>query len=467
MTETLTTDYLIVGAGASGMSFADRLLNASEAELLLVDERHAPGGHWLDAYPFVRLHQPSAYYGVDSRPLGQDRVDTVGRNAGFYERASGAELCDYYERVLNEQMLPTGRVQFLGSHRYLGQEDGSHIVEAALSGSRKRIKVRKRLVDATYVQSRIPSRTRPSFEIDDGVTLLTPNELVHCQNTGAGFTVIGAGKTAMDTICWLLDNGVDCSAICWVRPREGWYVDRTFSQPNELAGAMARMQAETIRVAAEATSALDYARRMEDEGMFLRIDPAQDGPVYRGATLAQNELASLRSISNVVRRGRVTRLTRARMQLTDDALPGNPDRVYVNCTAQGLSTSPPRSIFSEQQITIQFSTIGVAPWSAAILGQVEALDLPLEEKNQLCPPLPRNGEVSGQLHILAAGMPAEMLRRTVPELAEWMANSRLNPGRSITAMMDDPEVQQTMSLMMQNFHKAIENLNRLVAEGNP
>src|SRR5207248_9802269 len=107
------TDYLVVGAGASGMAFADTLVANTDAEVVLVDRRHRPGGHWLDAYPFVRLHQPSANYGVNSRPLGTDRVETSGLNEGFYEQASAHEICAYYHRVLEEDFLPSGRVRFL------------------------------------------------------------------------------------------------------------------------------------------------------------------------------------------------------------------------------------------------------------------------------------------------------------------------------------------------------------------
>ena len=93
----LDADYLVVGAGASGMAFADSLITSSDAEVVIVDRRHGPGGHWNDTYPFIRLHQPSAYYGVNSMPLGTDTIDTQGVNAGMYERASGNELCAYYE----------------------------------------------------------------------------------------------------------------------------------------------------------------------------------------------------------------------------------------------------------------------------------------------------------------------------------------------------------------------------------
>jgi cation diffusion facilitator CzcD-associated flavoprotein CzcO len=80
---TIDTDYLVVGAGAAGLSFVDTLVSLSDARVVIVDREPRPGGHWLHAYPFVRLHQPSANYGVASRPLGSDRVDTEGPNAGF------------------------------------------------------------------------------------------------------------------------------------------------------------------------------------------------------------------------------------------------------------------------------------------------------------------------------------------------------------------------------------------------
>lgn len=77
------TDYLIVGAGASGLTFADSLLTESDANIVLIDRRAEVGGHWCEAYPFVQLHTPSAYYGVNSMPLGEGHIQASGRNAGF------------------------------------------------------------------------------------------------------------------------------------------------------------------------------------------------------------------------------------------------------------------------------------------------------------------------------------------------------------------------------------------------
>ena len=74
-------DHLVIGAGASGMALTDALIADADVDVVLVDRRHSPGGHWNDAYPIGRLHQPSATYGVNSRPLGTETIDAAGPNA--------------------------------------------------------------------------------------------------------------------------------------------------------------------------------------------------------------------------------------------------------------------------------------------------------------------------------------------------------------------------------------------------
>src|SRR6056297_1983845 len=97
-----TADYLVVGAGASGMSFVDVMLEETDASILMVDRRDSPGGHWTDAYPFVRLHQPAQTYGVNSRSLGQGRIEKKGTNRGYYELSSGREIARYYESLMSD-----------------------------------------------------------------------------------------------------------------------------------------------------------------------------------------------------------------------------------------------------------------------------------------------------------------------------------------------------------------------------
>lgn len=88
----LEADYLVIGSGAVGMAFSDVILNEIDANIVFVDLHDRPGGHWNDAYPFVRLHQPSALYGVNSRVLGHGTKDATGLNAGLDELATGAEV---------------------------------------------------------------------------------------------------------------------------------------------------------------------------------------------------------------------------------------------------------------------------------------------------------------------------------------------------------------------------------------
>ena len=83
----METDYLVVGAGAMGMAFTDALIDHADVHVTLVDRRHAAGGHWQDAYPFVQLHQASLFYGVASTVLGGGRVQQTGPETGLQERA--------------------------------------------------------------------------------------------------------------------------------------------------------------------------------------------------------------------------------------------------------------------------------------------------------------------------------------------------------------------------------------------
>ena len=92
------------------MAFVDEIIHKSQnIKVVLVDKRAKPGGHWVDAYDFVRLHAPAAWYGVNSRPLGSGGADL----------SSKAQILAYYELVL-EELLATGRLTYLSQCNYLG-----------------------------------------------------------------------------------------------------------------------------------------------------------------------------------------------------------------------------------------------------------------------------------------------------------------------------------------------------------
>ena len=465
MVADIETDYLVVGAGASGMAFTDALVAAdSDADVVLVDRRHRPGGHWLDAYPFVRLHQPSATYGVSSRSLGDDRIDGSGPNAGFYERATAAEIVAYYDKVLEEVLLPSGRVRFLGlvDHR---DDAGGHQLVSLLTDERTTVRARRKVVDATYTESSIPSRHTPDFTIDDDALVVPPNDLVKLDRPAAGYTVIGGGKTAMDTCGWLLDVGVDPDRIRWVRSRDGWYFNRALTQPRAQVGSYMQLQARWVAAAAAAEDARDFAHRLEADDVLIRIDPDVEPHAFRGATVSTTEVEALRSIKDVVRRGRVRHVAVDRITFDDGELPTAADHLHIDCTAAGIRPTVPRPVFEPGRITLQYVTLGFVPWGAATIGAVEAIRDDEVTKNALCPPVIFSGHAADLLRFAHAGMQGLMARGADAEIAAWTESCRLNPSQGAAAHVDDPRVADAFASMGTHIGPALANLQRIV-EGN-
>lgn len=462
----IETDYLVVGAGASAMAFVDALLAQTDSRVVIVDRRHRAGGHWLDAYPFVRLHQPSAYYGVTSRRLGNDRIDATGINQGFYERATADEICDYYAQVLEQDFVGSGRVRFLAMSEYQGADPGGHRVASLLTGAGTTIRARK-LVDATYVHSEIPFRRPPGYSIDRGVRVIAPNLLVDLGEAPAGFTVIGAGKTAMDTCCWLLEAGVNPERIRWIRARDPWLFDRACMQPLELVGSFMQMQARWLEAAAGAADGGDFARRLEASGVFVRIDPTVEPRSWRGATISTAEIDALRSIVRVERAGYVRRIGRQSIALSRDdvvtELPTTPDELYVDCTAPGVRPTAPQSIFSPGRILLQYATIGIVPWSAATIGYVEATRDDDREKNRLCPVLTFEADVAGALRTAYAGICGLLARGSEADLAAWTEACRLNPAAGAMSRIGEPDVAGALASMAGNLSPAMANLAQRAA----
>src|SRR5690606_30734018 len=124
------------------------------------------------------------------------------------------------------------------------------------------------------------------------------------------FVVIGAGKTALDACVWLLEQGVPASAIRWIKPRESWWLNRRFHQPNALLPYFYRGMAIQLEAMAQATSIEDLFARLEAEEFFLRIDPGVAPTMLHGAVISESELELLRRIEDVVHLGHVRRIER-------------------------------------------------------------------------------------------------------------------------------------------------------------
>ena len=465
---TLETDYLVIGCGTAGLAFADTLIDESDAHVTIVDRHGQPGGHWNDAYPFVTLHQPSAFYGVNSMALGSGSKDPQGLNAGLYELASGAEVLAYFDRVMNRKLLPSGRVTYLPMSNHLG--DG--LVESLLSGARTQVQVRRKLVDARYYSPPVPSTHKPRFQVAPGVNLVPPNALPQLWHRppAAGlprrFVIVGAGKTAMDAVVWLLGAGADPQAIHWVMPRDSWLINRVTTQPGtEFFQQSIGSQAEQMAAFAQATSTADLFARLEACGALLRIDPTREPTMFHLATVSPGEVAVLRRIEQVIRLGRVQAIEPERLVLDQGSVAMPADALYIDCSASAVEPRPTQKIFQDGRIVLQLVRLPQPAFSAALIAYVEAHYADDAQKNRLCTSVPFPHTLDDYARSMAVNLWNQGQWAQDKPLRSWIRDSRLDGFGKLMVNIDpqDAEKLAIIARLREQAGAAMANLPRLTA----
>lgn len=460
--ERISTDYLVIGSGAMGMAFADIIATETNATVTLVDKHDRPGGHWNDAYPFVRLHQPSAFYGVSSRRLGNNAKDKSGWNKGLYELASGSEVCTYFEQVMQRTLLPTGRVQYFPMCEYLGDNR----FRSLLTGASTEVEVARKVVDATYMNVQVPSVRGPLYQVADGVNCIPLNELPRSAAPGDGYVVVGAGKTGIDACLWLLRHGVAPGRIRWIMPRDSWYLNRRNIQPgaefldDTLGGQLASLEAIL-----QAHSISELLDGLTANKQLLRLSQEHRPTMYRCATVTETELEALRTIDNVVRMGHVQSITQDEIVLDQGSIPTNTETLHVDCTADGLARRPAVPIFAGQQITLQSVSTCQQVFSAGFIGHLEHSYDSDEEKNALCTPVPHPNTEADWLRTQLTTTLNNLAWAQQPQLSEWLSTNRLNFGSHFAKPGKPPsaELQTLVARRAQITLPAITKLEELLA----
>ncbi len=457
--DTLDVDYLVVGAGAIGMAFADALVDHADVRVALVDRRHAAGGHWLEAYPFVRLHQASTFYGVPSTVLAGGRLQESGPEAGLHVRASQPEIVGYYAAAL-DRMRDTGRVEVLTGTDYLGDRT----VVSRVSGRRHRVPDRCRIVNAHYLAPTIPAESAAPFAVEDGARVVAVNELVRMEEAPSQYVVVGSGKTATDACVWLLAQGVDPGAICWVRPREPWMLDRALIQPDP--AVFLGVPAAIFEAAAASSSLDEVFLRLEEAGVMLRIDRSVTPTMAKSPTLGRWELELLRTVEDVVRHGHLRSVGRGRLDLEDGTtVRVADDAVVVHCAADGLKNPPLLPVWRPEDITLQPVRSGFPCFAAAVTGYVEATRTDDDEKNRLCPPSRFGNSLAQWADMNVRGTRAAMSYSSQPDIKEWADGIALNPSRIPPGHPASPALDRTRERLAASTGPGLEALTRLM--GSP
>lgn len=460
-----TPDYLVIGAGATALAFVDSVVTHSTHTVCLIDGRDRPGGHWNDAYPFVRLHQPSAYYGVDSTPLGAGRTDASGLNAGMHELASGPEVLAYFDVVMQQRLLASGRVTYWPRHWATPHDDGRVTVRSRVTGATTTLAPRT-IVDGTLAQTEIPATHRPRYAVDDDVTLVPINALPTLERPDARFTVVGSGKTGIDAVLWLLAHDVPPSRIRWIMPRDAWMLDRANFQIDAahfetvVGGIVAQLSA-----LAEAASVSEVIARMERTGQWVRLDPAVEPTAYKCCTVSQAELRELRRVSAVVRLGHVQSITSQAITLAHGTLPMGPDDIVVDCSARAVVPPPPVRVFEPGRINLLMIRTCQPTFSGALIGLVASIESDVERRNALAAPVPSPWEPRDIVRMWAGTIRNRLAWAQHPVVDAWLHATRLDALAIMarTVRPDESEKLALLGTLRETMVRAAQRLPALLA----
>jgi len=465
MSESLKTDYLVVGSGVVGMAFIDTLLTETDANIIVVDRHAKPGGHWNDAYSFVTLHQPSSFFGVSSKELSRGVKDHNGLNKGMNDLATGPELSAYFDEVMRLRFLASGRVQYFPMCDY--SKDGKFT--SKVTGKSYQVDYKK-LVDATFMTISVPSTHKPNFSVALETKFMPPNSLPNIHEKPDGYVVIGGGKTAVDACIWLLEKGVDPDDITWIISRDAWMLDRANAQPTEEFFMQAvGAQAAQVEAIAGADSIEDMFDRLEAGGCLLRLDENIRPSMFHAATISRLELAELRRIKNVVRLGHVTSIEANQITLSQGTIATSPKHIHIDCSAsleRSFAGKEPGPVFTQGVITLQPIRAYQPAFSASMTAYVETHYTDEAEQNKLCTPVPLPNKHTDFIDMTLAMMINQFNWSQDRTLRKWVKENRLD-GFSKVISGIDPEDNEKMDIIQRlrdNAFPAVENLQKFATQ---
>jgi len=233
--------------------------------------------------------------------------------------------------------------------------------------------VKRRLVDATYLKISVPSTHPPRYEVQAGVECVPVNGIYGMKaGTDDGkpkkFVMIGAGKTGIDAILYLLDDvGVDPDNITWIMPRDSWLFDRECFNPQKIA-LFSQSFFNTAQTVEESLL------QQEANGLLLRLDDTVWPEKYSCATVEKEELRKLQTIKNVIRKGRIASITKTHLIMEGEdgeQIPYETGSIFVDCSALGLPPRPIVPIFQPNRIVLQPVTQCMICISAAAAGYID------------------------------------------------------------------------------------------------
>jgi hypothetical protein len=283
------------------------------------------------------------------------------------------------------------------------------------------VTVHRRIVDGTLMEVEVPFVRPPPYPVDPEVTVVPPNSLPQVKRPWERYVVVGAGKTGIDAILFLLEQGVSPARIQWIVSNDAWLWDRATVQPGEVSKTLTALVASIV----SATNIDEVFLQLERQGSMCRIDPDVLPAKWRCATVDRSELGALRRVEDVVRLGRVQRVGAREIQLERGTIGRVQDSLFVDCSANGLAKREPRPVFSERRVNLQSVFMCQQTFSAALIAHLELLDLSNEARNRVLTAAPHPELKQDLLPTLLTSI--QNLINSNRHMPLWLRRSRLNP----------------------------------------
>jgi len=298
------------------------------------------------------------------------------------------------------------------------------------------------IVNANYIKVTIPSTSPASlrYEVAPGCRVVPLNALPSLQGGGetpGSYVVVGAGKTGVDAILWLLNVGhVSPDNIMWVMPRDPWFFRREFLA-RDMASRPVVFDWVQLLIGGSAPppcNADEYCLASERAGLLSRLDTTRMPQQFKGSTVSESELEVLRKIptANIIRKGHILRAENSRIVLQKGVfdLPAHKGHtLYVDCSAGGLPFQPTVPVFQEgggtTTIVLQQLDFLQVVFSAALIAKVETMALNIKEKNALARPVPYPEVPRDFLSCMASCMRNNQAWKANSQLLSWLKSARL------------------------------------------
>lgn len=436
----ITADYVVVGTGLSGLSFADTIISQSDATVALIDYKSAPGGYWRTAHDYMRFDLPPSLGGMNG--LALERRPTRGIDSNRNRPLNRQDMLAFFERLMSDRLLDSERVQYFSDCYHLG----SGVVQAVGWNTRVHLKAKCKIVDATQCWHRPAISHNPCFQSATDVMIVVPRDLPSywsiAPNMHEKYCVIGAGCTGLETVAHLLDLGVDADQICWVKPRDNWYWNS-----EKMA---AHHWLDTLEIIAETDAFTRVEHALEQSGYLMRIDTGITPKKFHAAIKTPAQIARVQKIKHIVRKGHIHSVTSKGMLLDQGAEPMPKRTLYIDCTAGRAAARPQSPVFDQGMIKLQMLQMASAGFSAALIATIELMPVSEEEKAALCAPLSLPEYPSDIAILLKESLENQKRWLVQPAIRAWLAKNKIGMTGALLSALT--ETSKTRSELLATYN---------------